>query len=56
MTDNCNLNLMTNHTCGSVLSHAHNVFEKNGFCEHGNCVKMNVHIENINVGRENLVL
>jgi hypothetical protein len=56
MTENEYHYIMTNHTCGSVLSHAHNVFQKNRFSEQSNFVKIYVHNENIIVARENIVL
>ncbi len=52
---NWNYNMKTIHACGSILSHAHSVFEKNGLCEHGTCVKMNVHMQNNHGAREIIV-
>ncbi len=52
---NFNQVMMTNHAYDSILSHAHNVLQKVGLCEHGICVKMNVHILNKHVVRENIV-
>ncbi len=56
MTENDYHYIMTNHTCDSVLSHAHNVFQKNRFSEQSNYVKIYVQNENIHVARENIVL
>ena len=56
MTENDYHYIMTNHTCGSVLSHAHNVFQKNRFSEQSHFVKIYVHNENMIVARENIVL
>ena len=56
MTENDYHYIMTNHTCDSVLSHAHNVFKKNRFSEQSNYVKIYVQNENIHVARENIVL
>ena len=56
MTENDYHNIMTKHTYGSVLSHAHNVFQKNRFSEQSHSVKIYVHNENMIVARENIVL
>ena len=56
MTENDYHHIMTNHTYGSVLSHAHNVFQKNRFSEQSHFVKIYVHNENMIVARENIVL
>ncbi len=48
-------NLTTNHAYGRNFSHAHNVLAKDGVFEHGNCVKLNVHIQIFLVVRENIM-
>ena len=36
----------------NVLSHAHNVLDKNCYCGHFNCVKLHVHMQITHVGKE----
>jgi hypothetical protein len=49
---NVNLNVVTNHACGDVLSHVSNVLGKNSLGGHGHCVEMHVHMQMNHVGKE----
>jgi hypothetical protein len=49
---NVNLNVLTNHACGDVLSHVNNVLEKKSLCGHGHYVEIHVHMQMDHVGKE----